>query len=506
MRHFMRFMIGTLAVAGLGGLGWTQQPYGTGQSMSWTAAGGCCPQCGSTTCSGLECCPGACATGFRGARNGASCGPQTGRLRDKLRIGGGLNHDSYPAGRLQAQMLRGCQCQGRGCSLCRKTGHLCPGYARAATLGWMDHGGCLTCQPSGYPHGANPYPFPWDCQPPSDPSEGYTNLGNTCGGPYWFDVLVQAVVLTRSGQADQPLTSNGIAGLGPPDLVLSTQSADFDYEPGFLITGRYQCNAVYNLEATYMGGLDWDDRAVATSDTDSLYSVFSDFGNDPFGGFEETDQAAEQSIYVACELDSVELNYRRSWASPNYRMNGSWFWGARYIRFEDSLIYGTVVNEHVDPINTTDPDDPVIRGPASSQYSILAVNDMVGPQIGTSLVGCLLPGFAVGGEAKAGIFGNGADQNSSINASTFANPILESASDTELSYATEGTAYLIWQFHPMMKLRGGYQVLFLSGIATASSNFNSEPPFADGGTRTVVLNHDDQSIFHGGNLGLEIGW
>lgn len=394
----------------------------------------------------------------------------------------------------------GCPCGGIGCELCHGTGPLRPGYARAAAFGWADGHDCFATQSNGYPGGASAYPYPWDGGPPTQYPGTYQNFGDTCCGPYWYDFLIEGVALTRTGQASLGLTSDGIRGLGPPNLVLSSDSADFDYEPGFRVTGRYQLSAVYNIEATYLGGLAWDDRALVTSANNSLFSVYSDFGNTPFGGFLETDQASEASVSLFAELDSVEVMIRHGWISPDYRVNGSWFIGARYIRFQDQLTYRTVVSPHFDPINMVD------RDAAFSEYNVRVGNDLVGPQIGTSLMGCLFPGWMLGGEAKVGAYGNGCDLNSTFNGSTFPSVFAESLRDTQFAYATEGRAYMIWQFHPMAKIRVGYEVLFLDGIATAAANFNTVAPVNGTGTRVSFLDHDDQSIFHGGNIGIELGW
>ena len=97
-----------------------------------------------------------------------------------------------------------------------------------------------------------------------------------------------------------------------------------------------------------------------------------------------------------------------------------------------------------------------------------------------------------------------------------ADPVLERGADTQLSYGTDGRAYLIWQFHPLAKLRVGYEVMWLTGIATAPAELQLatrpvvftpvDPTTGVAGVRTVEADHNDDSIFHGAHIGFELGW
>lgn len=399
-----------------------------------------------------------------------------------------------------------CGCGGAGCGMCGG------GYYPGGSSGWQNAPNCMGCQANGYPPGAAPYPFPWNGDPGmamGSADAGYLNMGDTCSGPDWFDLMFEGVVLTRVSQTSTALQSDGIRGFGAPNTVLSTDSADFDYGIGYRATGRFQCSAATALEAIYLGGLDWDNQASATSNINSLYSVFSDFGNTPFGGFEETDQATTASVEVDAELDSLEVNYRRGWISPHNRAGGAWFLGCRWIRFKDALRYQTNVVEHVDPTVNPPTVPPTLRPDANFDYSIAARNDLVGPQLGTDMTFCLFPSMMLGGDAKVALYGNTHEQASEINAFTAPNntgTLSEFARDTSVSYGSEGHVYLIWQFHPMMKFRTGYEVLFVDRVATAAGNFNTQAPFVANDPRTVDVDDNDQLLLHGFDVGFEFGW
>ena len=145
-------------------------------------------------------------------------------------------------------------------------------------------------QQQGYyhPH-ASPYPFAHG-QPAVDwtaPQHSNYDYGDTRCGPRWYDFAVDAVYLQRTdvGFGNQPFTSDGIAGFNPPNVVLSASDLEFDWEAGIRASVRYQLNAVTNIEAVYMDAINWRDSATVTSNNHDLYSVFSQFGDFPLGGF-----------------------------------------------------------------------------------------------------------------------------------------------------------------------------------------------------------------------------
>jgi hypothetical protein len=391
-------------------------------------------------------------------------------------------------------------------ALGRRTGPLRPGVARAALFGWIKPT-ASTHGRQGYHPWAAAYPHvygdepsnPWGGWPGIAPNRGYINLGGTCCGPHWYDVLVEGVGLKRKGNDELILSSLGIAGAGPPDTALSTEQIDYDWEPALRLGWRFQLDAVSNIEAVYLGVLDWNESATVTTNDNNLFSIFSDYGNNPFGGFEDVDQASRNDLLMSNELDSVEVSVRHCWTTPNYRTTGSWLIGPRYIRLEDQLDYQSIVLAHFDPINMVD------VGDAFFDYDVIARNNLYGIQTGIELVHCILPGLLIGAEAKGGVYANDAKQTTTIVSTTLDPGIVETDSQTEFAYATEASAYVIWQFHPLAKLRGGYEALYLDRLATSVNNFNAQPPFMPT-QRVVTLQTDAELYYYGFNAGLELGW
>ncbi len=354
--------------------------------------------------------------------------------------------------------------------------------------------------PAGYGHAS-----PGDVS--AQGGGGYQNFGGTCCGPHWYDFFAEAVVLRRENGFNQVLMTQGIRGLAPPSAIaaLQTDDLDFGYKPGFRVGGRFQTSAVGSIEAIYLGGIHWDDQAFATSNNNDLYSAFSDFGNDPFGGYEDSDQAAFSSVIYDSELDSVEVNFRKDHTSHRYRLSSSFLIGVRYVRIDEELNHRIDVEPHFDPINM------VPREAAFTQYDVLTKNDLIGGQIGSEVVMCLFPGLTLGAELKAGAYGNRAELHSNLSSTTIPGGSNENLDNTGFAFASDGKAFLLWQFHPLWKLRGGYEVLYLNGVATSSGNYKSSPfinTSPGGGTMPgqVTLNNGDDLVYHGFQLGLEFGW
>ena len=311
-------------------------------------------------------------------------------------------------------------------------------------------------------------------------------------GPRWFDVHAEALYWKRDN-ISRPVdfTSDGVAGNAPPFVVLSTRSLDFDEEPGFRVTVRFEVGAISAIEVGYFAIFDMTAEAHATSDLDNLFSVFSDFGNPPFfPGFAETDQATFHSIRYRTDLQNAEINWRRQWVSVGGRLHGSTLAGARYLRLTESL-------RHITRADT-----------GAMDYYVGTENNLYGFQIGGDIWACTLPGLMIGGEAEVGVFGVQAKQNTKINASSLTDPLLEEAQGDDVAMVAEGGPLVIWQVTPRWTARAGYQFLYVDGVALAPENFNTRAPFVSspGLPRRVKVNHNGAALYHGATAGFEYIW
>ena len=145
----------------------------------------------------------------------------------------------------------------------------------------------------------------------------------------------------------------------------------------------------------------------------------------------------------------------------------------------------------------------------SMDYDIRAKNSLTGFQVGGDLWTCIVPGISFGGELKAGVYGNYSQQGTHIVATTtdpvYTNVLDESDSGGIASFVGEGTISLVYRTSPNWSLRGGYNFLYLDGVALAPENFNASVPFSTARTAPGVHNTGN-TFYHGFTAGLEWMW
>jgi hypothetical protein len=345
--------------------------------------------------------------------------------------------------------------------------------------------------PPGYPPAYSPQPVEYE----SGDGGGLRGLLGPffagASGPRWFDASVEYLYMWRENHASfQPFTSNGIAGNAPPNIVLDSEDLDYSGISGVRVFLRHEVGAKTTLEGGYFGIYGSHASAAATSANDNLFSVFSDFGNNPFQGFGATDRSDLQRIRSESMLNSVELNLRRQWMGGYGWLQGSWLMGVRYLSFNDSLSLFT----HSTYNN------------ASLDYDVQTYNDMIGFQLGGDAYVSVLPGLLVGGEVKTGIYGNQAVQNTNIASGSL--NTREHADTGAASFVGDARVMAIWQVRPSFSITGGYQVLVLDGVALGVENFNATPPMGNPSARenSVFIDNNGTAFYHGFFAGAEWMW
>ncbi len=319
--------------------------------------------------------------------------------------------------------------------------------------------------------------------------------GGICA-PRWYDITADFVYLSRD-KATRLInfTSDGVLG----DIVLSTDNFDFDPSASLQLTGAYQVFAGGALEFTYLGLNNFSSSASVASPDNELFSIISDFGTNPIGGYDETDRSQYQSISYSSSIDSFELHLRRRWQGPNCRLQGSWLAGVRYLYLLEDFQYYT--------LGGYDPQIQQNRG--SMTYDTTTKNSLTGFQAGGDMWTSIIPGISFGGELKAGIYGLYGQQSTHIIATTtsppFTQEIYEKQHGDDLAFVGQGNIMVVYKTSPNWALRGGYTFMFLDGVALAPENFNATAPFSTGRT-TQSLNDNGNVFYHGFTAGLEWMW
>jgi hypothetical protein len=330
-----------------------------------------------------------------------------------------------------------------------------------------------------------------------------------CAAPRWYDFAVDYMMLKRdnTGRSDQLLATFGVNGTP----ALNINQLDFGgYKPGFRFSAAVQLAAANSLEFTYFGMFNYTSRATVRAGGNNLFSVFSNFGQQPFApplilGFAEFDQANFMQINYQSTFDSFELNWRCRWMAPNCRYQGSWTVGVRHFILDEKLRFATSsgVNGFIGG-NTTPP-----LVPARSQDDTDTTNNLTGIQFGSDLWVCLLPGLRAGGELQAGVYGNHMNINRTIGSNLVPPTVFaqEQLQSNDVSFIGQANLLLTYRINYQWTLRGGYQFLFVDGVALASENFNPSPPFLnDPFARPTHINDNGSAFYHGWNVGVEYMW
>lgn len=323
----------------------------------------------------------------------------------------------------------------------------------------------------------------------------------------WYDATLDAMFLTRENAGRNiDFSSDGING----NPLLSTNDLDFQEELGFRFTGAHQIFAGATAEFTYFGLFNWDTAAVnrPAQFPNDIYSVLSQFGLDPFGGFDETDAAFQHSLSYSSTIDNFELNIRKRFTAPNCRLQYSWLAGVRYVYLLEDFGYNTIGGD--DDLVT-----PGLQSRGSMNYNVRARNSLTGFQVGGDGWLNLTPGVNIGADIKAGVYGNYAVQNTNVLATTTtpaaATTFNESVHANDVAFVGDANFYFNWRLGPHWTIRAGYNFLFIDGVALGSENFNTAPPnILSGGvstqTRVPTINDNGNAFYHGGFGGVEYMW
>ena len=313
-----------------------------------------------------------------------------------------------------------------------------------------------------------------------------------CCAPRWYDFAVDYMYLTRDTvDRGVDLAAQGFGGpdLGNP-IVLSTDQLDFDGASGFRFSSMLQVTAGGSLEFTYFGTFHWHKSASFSSPAGDIFSVVSDFGQ--FAQFAELDNATFQRIDYSSTFDNFEINFRRRWIAPNCRYQGSWLVGVRYFKLDEDFQYVSVAN-------------------GTADWDVNTNNSLTGAQLGGDLWLCVVPGLRLGGEFKAGIFGNHASQGTTITATSLLLPFTEQVVSNDVAVVTNLDLMMLYRINYNWTFKLGYQFLYVDGVALASENFNPTPPAVFQGVpgniiRDATINDNGDVFYHGLMAGLEFLW
>jgi hypothetical protein len=184
---------------------------------------------------------------------------------------------------------------------------------------------------------------------------------------------------------------------------------------------------------------------------------------------------------ISSNFNAFEINTRWRWVETTRPWTGAWILGVRYVRFADHAIIN-------DPISNSFP---------YSYAETDIVNNLVGFQLGGELFWSVWRGLMVGGDLKAGVYGNNAKRETIAvergdGTKSFDNEIVNQTT----SFLGEANVMVNAHLGHNWYIRGGYTGLVLQGVSLGSDALLVDPI-------TGTLPIGGRMIAHGFYGGLE---
>lgn len=359
---------------------------------------------------------------------------------------------------------------------------------------------CGTCGASGV-CGCCPYvPGEFSTCPPQRPVwyfqiEGLALKRDASGGQV-FQAFIERT------WTEDPATVWTASDLVTP--VLGTGDLNFGFQGGGKALIARTLGSCHAFEVSYFQVTDWDRMAFVRDDTTfvdtvnpdgtpdtthpaSLFSPFSDFGDPPIEGLDYNNLA---QISYSSSLDNLEWNLRRWLPMPCDCFQVSLLVGGRYMNIDENFNYYT--------------ESDVLVAGTTTDVTTQTDNSLVGVQIGAMFEFFVDPCWWIDCEIKGAAFNNSASQDTSYAhqgdpADPYVGTNAQSRSHDCSAFALDLNLTATWQITPNLAVMGGYQALWVEGLALASTNLSTDvdtlmlgPP---------VLNDNGKIVYHGPHLG-----
>jgi hypothetical protein len=255
--------------------------------------------------------------------------------------------------------------------------------------------------------------------------------------------------------------------------VISTRDLNFATEPGGrLFLGRYLYEHL-GVEAGYLGLHEWTASREAVGDNNLRLP-----GDVALATFDFLDADSMRVDYQS-EIHSAEVNAVGRWRCLELLS------GFRYFQFDDDLL-----------VEATD------LQTGTSDYSVATRNSLYGGQLGVRLTQ-QLRWFDIRATSKAALCGVDSEQRTFLG--DFDNSFVlrnSSTSDGDLAFVGEVSLEGILPITRVLSLRGGYNVMWVEGVALAPDQLD----FTDTPTSGQALNTDGGVFFYGAHAGVEARW
>lgn len=235
------------------------------------------------------------------------------------------------------------------------------------------------------------------------------------------------------------------------DIQLEIENdIDFDFQPGTRLTVGHQFAPRDAVEFTFWGLYNFNFDSDVNVDIPEQFADVLNLNGD---------------LDYDSQLNSFELNYRRSLSPQGDRFQADLLAGLRYVRVDE--------NFELDLISTG---SALIPDGTAAELDINVDNNIFGLQIGGDLSYQVADPLNLGLVLKSGLFFNSASQDSDFTNRVGVGPASADgdASETEITPLVEAGLFLTWNINQDISLRAGYNLLFLGSLIFAPEQFVSE--------------------------------
>lgn len=323
----------------------------------------------------------------------------------------------------------------------------------------------------------------------------------------------EALFLKRSGGKDRVLwtgpdgTGNDVPANGP--VWLRSGDLNDGFAPGFRIAGGLRLRPGLWLVADVMY-IRWSESRTRNS-TNNAGEINWPW---PLNDWPSaSDGSRDAKVEYSSNLLSVGFKAK-------YRVN-RWltiFGGPRYYRLAENLdMRSCDIN---DDIGTTCSVGNFGTGTDQGQYLITTSNNLIGGEIGATAKFRVIRRLYVAFTGTVGAFGNYVTSNQTLTDQSLGDnqaPVDRLGRDqgqSKAQFSFVGTAKLrvFYKINYWLTVFAGYQMIYMTGLATAPSQLDFSLTDAEGVTNggpptsTTSLRASDNLIFHGGLAGIKIHW
>jgi hypothetical protein len=286
-----------------------------------------------------------------------------------------------------------------------------------------------------------------------------------CCGPRWT-IRAGAVILKRERPDSYAIFSD--AGTGA--TVLDAGNYNFGFRGGLDISAIRHFGSCNALEVRYFGIDGWTANQAGAFPAAARLNTATPIFFNGFNNFVSS---------YGSELFSTEVNWRRQ-TFPNL----AFLAGFRYLELNEDIR------------------TQVTGAPGTALYNIDTDNRLFGFQIGADGRLWCRNRFSLDGLAKAGIYGNTARHRGIIEFPP-GNPVFGPVNQRGTHTAFVGEIGLtgVYQLTNHLAVRGGYQLLWVDGVALAS-----EQVAATNFTTNTGINTNGDAFYHGALVSLEASW